>query len=71
MKQQLSIQGFFSQFVTSTLKGGGEKKSEKENFPSQEMRLIFFPSHGKAKKKRNCFLKSNKNVPMSLNEGSR
>jgi len=54
MKQQLSIQGFFSQFVTSTLKGGG-KKSQKEIFPSQEMQLNVFPLHGKAKKKITCF----------------
>jgi hypothetical protein len=56
MKQQLSIQGFFSQFVTSTLKGGG-KKSQKEIFPSQEMQLNVFPLHGKAKKENNLFLK--------------
>jgi len=55
MKQQLSIQGFFSQFVTSTLKGGGGKKSQKEIFPSQEMQLNVFPLHGKAKKKITCF----------------
>jgi hypothetical protein len=42
MKQQLSIQGFFSQFVRSTLKGGKKKQSQKENFPSQELQLIFF-----------------------------
>jgi hypothetical protein len=41
MKQQLSIQGFFSQFVTSTLKGEKENKVKKK-IPIPRNAINFF-----------------------------
>jgi hypothetical protein len=60
MKQQLSIPGFFSQFVTSTLKGEEKNKVQKKISHSKKCNF-FFPSHGKSQEE---LFKNNKIIKL-------